>query len=273
MRILVLLITLLAVDLRSEWDSLVEAERAFSRLSVERGIKDSFLANLSDDGIIFRPNAVSGKEWMQNNPASPAQLTWEPDFADVAAAGDFGYTTGPWEIRRSAQDPPAGFGHYVTLWRKQNDGRWKVELDVGIGHDAGPKPSGVASPRLSGPVQTASPAADLQRARDALIAAERSFPTTSDRYTGMLAPDARVYRDGKMPIVGEQSFRTVLNSEKESFSWKFQSSGISKSADLGYTYGTAETSSAGAKAETKNYLRIWKRQPNGQWRVVLDLVA
>ena len=45
-------------DLRS----LVEAERAFSRLSAEKGIRTAFLANLAPDSIVFRPLPVSGRK-------------------------------------------------------------------------------------------------------------------------------------------------------------------------------------------------------------------
>src|SRR2546428_14117641 len=131
MRLLVTLILLIPLaDLRSSWDSLVEAERSFAQTSVARGTKEAFLSVLADDSIIFRPRAVPGKKWLQENPGAPSQLSWEPEFADIAMGGDLGYTTGPWEIRRTPQDPPAAFGHYVTLWRKPSNGEWKVVLDM-----------------------------------------------------------------------------------------------------------------------------------------------
>src|SRR5213592_1995070 len=66
MRILVLLL-LLAGDLKSELDSLVQAERAFARLSMAQGVRDAFLANLANDSIIFRPTAVAGRQWFETN--------------------------------------------------------------------------------------------------------------------------------------------------------------------------------------------------------------
>jgi hypothetical protein len=44
-----------AADLKS----LIEAERAFARLSVEKGIKGAFLANLAPDSIVFRRRCPS----------------------------------------------------------------------------------------------------------------------------------------------------------------------------------------------------------------------
>ncbi len=52
------------------------------------------------------PKPVNGKRWMQDHPLPPTQtsekrdlLAWQPIFADVAEAGDLGYTTGPWEYK------------------------------------------------------------------------------------------------------------------------------------------------------------------------------
>ncbi|HKR01323.1 MAG TPA: hypothetical protein VJT09_11655 [Pyrinomonadaceae bacterium] len=50
--------------------SLVEAERAFASASVARGIKTSFIENMNDASILFRPGPVAGKRWMEERPAS-----------------------------------------------------------------------------------------------------------------------------------------------------------------------------------------------------------
>ena len=38
--------------------SMVETERAFARMSEEKGTRESFAAFIADDGILFRPTAV-----------------------------------------------------------------------------------------------------------------------------------------------------------------------------------------------------------------------
>ena len=42
--------------------SLVAAERAFAALSLEQGIKPSFLKYLAPDGIVFRPTATNARK-------------------------------------------------------------------------------------------------------------------------------------------------------------------------------------------------------------------
>src|SRR6185436_6071280 len=83
-------------DLRPVWNSLVDSEKNFASASVAKGTKEAFLGVLADDSIIFRPNAVPGRKWFQENPAAPSQLNWAPEYADISIAGDLGYTTGPW---------------------------------------------------------------------------------------------------------------------------------------------------------------------------------
>ena len=99
---LLLLFTL--ADLRASWNSLVDAERSFARTSLSKGARDAFLSVLADDSIIFRPRAVPGRKWTQENPAPTGQLSWAPEFADIATGGDLGYTTDPWELRRTPKD-------------------------------------------------------------------------------------------------------------------------------------------------------------------------
>ncbi len=52
----------------------VAAERAFSKLSIDRGMKAAFLANMSDSGVIFRPTAINARaSWnARERPGRPA---------------------------------------------------------------------------------------------------------------------------------------------------------------------------------------------------------
>jgi ketosteroid isomerase-like protein len=118
------LLALLAITPIQE---MVQTEQAFSKMAADKNTRDAFLTFIADDGLLFRPTAVNGKQWMSEHPvpASDKQplLAWQPAFADMAAAGDLGFTTGPWEFKEDKKDEkPAGYGHFVTLWKKQADG-------------------------------------------------------------------------------------------------------------------------------------------------------
>ena len=104
-------------------DALVAAERAFSAMSVEHNMRDAFLEYMTEDAILFRPLPVNGRSVWKDRPGSKATLIWEPSHAELAAAGDLGWTTGPWEVRPppdstgapSAPDTYA-HGHFTTVW-------------------------------------------------------------------------------------------------------------------------------------------------------------
>ena len=69
-------------------------------------------------------------------------VAWYPVYATVAASGDLGYTWGyyRWTSRddKGAPAPPAT-GKYLTIWRRDSTGRWKVVVDTG---NPGPVPAG-----------------------------------------------------------------------------------------------------------------------------------
>jgi ketosteroid isomerase-like protein len=269
-----LVLLLFSVDLKSELSTLVETERAFARLSVTKGTREAFLANLNDDSILFRPQAVPGKSWIEKSPPATSQLNWEPAFADVATTADLGYTTGPWELRRSSGEPPSAFGHYVTVWKKQPDGVWKIAIDIGISHPKTAAPLRVESLKVGSEVQKGHSESQIRSARASLLDAERGFPTNPEARLKRFADDARVYRNDSFPLVGLTSIRRALTNSQGTYTWSVMDANVAASADFGYAYGTTEFKLDGSSkpAERANYLRIWKRQKGG-WKVVLDLVS
>lgn len=61
------------------------------------------------------------------------QLTWTPTEAVLGPSGDIGYTWGHYEGRSKDANgnPVIVSGRYITIWRKQPNGAWKVVLDAG----------------------------------------------------------------------------------------------------------------------------------------------
>jgi ketosteroid isomerase-like protein len=67
------------------------------------------------------------------------QLTWTPEGGRMSSAGDMGFTWGSYEGHSKDRDgtPIVTTGRYMTVWKKQPDGSWKVEMDSS--NDAPPK--------------------------------------------------------------------------------------------------------------------------------------
>jgi ketosteroid isomerase-like protein len=77
---------------------------------------------------------------------------------------------------------------------------------------------------------------------------------------------------GKSAIAKTMDF---LDDKNNSLTWKPIGADISASGDLGYTYGTFEFRSKDANGKPivsrGKYTSIWKRQKDGNWKVVLDM--
>lgn len=282
--VLSLALTALAVQQKSgpspNLNSLVNTEREFARAAAALGTRDAFLAFLADDGIVFSPGPVNGKKMWEARPRRPGLLSWEPIYADISEAGDLGYTTGPWEFRpKGAEDKPAAFGNFMTIWKKQPDGTFKFMLDLGISN---PQPTQNQTLQFSAVKSKATKSAsdqEIEVGRGQLLNMEREFSkAVADKgalkaYSSYVADDVRLLREGKFPFVGKQQAEAALQASAGKLSWQPLKSGVARSLDLGYTYGTYDWKSAdGLKDESGNYVRIWKRQANGNWRVVMEVL-
>ena len=255
-------------------DSLVACERAFARSSVEKGMRDAFLEYLAADGVIFRPLATNGRRvWESRGPVA-ATLVWEPVFAEVSAAGDLGYTTGPWELRPNDPQQPTGYGHFVSVWQKQSDGAWRVAVDIGITHarpdrglgsvDFVPGPLHAEARRAARPTDLA--ALDRAWTRDARAKGSAAA------FARWAAPDVRFCRDLVAPVLGPPGGREMLLAIPGVTLWSPQAQKLARSEDLGCTYGILERRRLGGAApDSSVYLHVWRRDPDGKWKVALAL--
>jgi ketosteroid isomerase-like protein len=61
-------------------------------------------------------------------------LAWQPLLVEVSKSGDLGYSIGSYEARKTDASGThvVGTGKYMTVWRRQKDGSWKVVFDSGV---------------------------------------------------------------------------------------------------------------------------------------------
>ncbi len=130
-------------DHDAERAALIRTDTAFAQASAARGL-DGWLAFFAEDATIFPPDGtvVSGLEAIRAHYRAtgftPAGLAWRPLGAEVAAAGDLGYTFGTWTLTGAAGGAVVRKGSYVTVWRRGGDGGWKVVADIGSSAPARP---------------------------------------------------------------------------------------------------------------------------------------
>lgn len=262
---------------------LIRAEQSFSKLSEAKGIRDAFLNYLADDAIVFRPTPVEARPLYFRSPAISGLLTWKPVFADIAMAGDLGYTTGPYVFRQDPASKQAdGFGHYVSVWKKQADGAWRVILDCGIRY---PSPdTTIREMSFSGKNHRFTTKnwieIDAGKESETLIKTDLEFSNSSASvgivaaFRTYSADEVRYYRMNEFPIIGRETICNRLISQTGVSSWEPIAAGVAKSGDLGFTYGVADFKSdqiEDDKIFKNSYLRIWKKRSHGEWKLVLDL--
>ena len=110
-----------------------EAERNFARASVTYGRNAAFVENLAEESVIFTGTWITtGRKFWKDRKATPVVLKWEPEFMDLAASGDFGISTGPWEAQEYRPNTSlVSTGYFLSVWKKDPTGVWKVILDAG----------------------------------------------------------------------------------------------------------------------------------------------
>jgi uncharacterized protein (TIGR02246 family) len=116
-------------------------EAKFARATALGGGK-AFASWFAEDAVTLS----NGKAPVQGHAAIAAQatwseksyqLTWTPQAGQLA--GEMGYTWGHYEGTSITPDGQrvTTAGRYMTIWKKQADGEWKVELDASNDEPAG----------------------------------------------------------------------------------------------------------------------------------------
>ena len=125
------------IDLNKEKNDLFKTDMEFSAKSEEVGPAEAFYLYMDAEGIQLPINgdAVLGNISIRDRMLSAGdyQLIWTPIKAEVSKSADMGWTWGTYtykakdengeEIRRK--------GKYLNIWKKQEDGKWKVAVDIG----------------------------------------------------------------------------------------------------------------------------------------------
>lgn len=115
-------------------EALLETDRQFANMCSQKGMKEAYLDYIDSNGVLLRPNAfpivgADAVDFIIAQKTEDLMLTWRPKDAAVAASGELAYTYGTYkiEVKGTAENLQ---GSYVTIWRKQIDGKWKFVLDT-----------------------------------------------------------------------------------------------------------------------------------------------
>lgn len=250
--------------------SLIDAEWNFINIARDKNTRDAFITCLADDAITFGTEIQVGKKHLEAQRPNDSWLYWEPVYSVVAASGDFGFNTGPWEFRPKRDEEKAvAFGQFVTVWKKVN-GEWKAAIDIGISHKA---PSEKEVWKTS--TIKSEPSRKDSTNKDYILNVEEEFEKAAEQdhltaYRQLLSQEARLYRTNQHPYTSRKQVEAYLNTYLDKVSFTPIDASVSSSGDLAFVYGKAVV-----HEETPRdafFMRIWRLE-NGEWKIVLDIIS
>ena len=250
-------------------EDVLAADAAFAARAGDAGQGVAFAEFLAPDGVLFRPEVVRGQQWLAGNESVTGRLEWWPAAAGADCSGRLAVSTGPWRYTNPAGGEPAA-GHYLSIWRLDDDGQWHVVLDHGIDHGPGAVPAAPLQPALA----RLWGAAGKCRGRDEtdrLTRAEQDLDARVQReglpaaLRGVAAKGALGYRDDAAPgplteAAGDEAFGrgSVVRADDAI---------VVPGGDMAVTYGVLQAADAAQRAL---FVRVWQRDGR-HWRVAIDL--
>ena len=115
---------------------LFAVEKEFCAMAQKEGVQKAFVYFAADSAVILRNSQLlKGKEAIRlqyaSFPQKGSKLEWAPDFADVSASGDLGYTYGRYTLTStdSIGHTTKNEGVFHTVWKRQPDGQWRFVWD------------------------------------------------------------------------------------------------------------------------------------------------
>ena len=123
-------------------ESVMQADRDFNSEFAKRRVEgwvswfDTAGVQVAPSGDTPRGHEQIRAHMTKNFGDSARILDWRPVMAEVSNDGSMAHTVGTWDfyVRGKDSAASAGSGHYLTVWRRQADGSWKVLADIGTQH-------------------------------------------------------------------------------------------------------------------------------------------
>jgi ketosteroid isomerase-like protein len=263
------LLAILSIPAQSDLQKLVDTEKAFAAYAAEKNTKQAFLKFLADDGIVFNPDRKNGKEFWRSRQENESLLSWYPSVADISSSGLIGYTTGPWEFRpKGKTDNPVAFGHFATIWEKQQSGEFRAVLDLGVSH-AKPEKLEAAWVPPSNVKREANDKNSYAGDSGGLFFSMLRDGNDEKAYKAFAADDIRLMRGGKYPFIGKKAALEEIKKDKSKVEITKRLSFFG-SGDLAYVTNTYKRTNKDNTTESGNFVQVWKFR-DGRWQIVLDV--
>jgi ketosteroid isomerase-like protein len=215
-------------------------DREFAQAALESGMRAAFDQFLADDAVLFRPLPVRARDWLDTHEPATGRLEWVPALAETACDSSLAVTLGTWSY--TAKDSKAAdTGQYLTVWRLNEAGAWRIALDQSIN-----LPS---MPAAAFPISTSCD--ETSSSLEKLLAAERKLNS------------------------GLRNVRVTDTSNIEIKALTVGTVAGSARADLAVTHGELVDKRAARESKPQVravYVRVWQRDGRS-WRVLHDFLT
>jgi Ketosteroid isomerase homolog len=126
-------------------------------------------------------------------------------------------------------------------------------------------------------------ASDPETGKQALIATDEAFSRMAqerglaEAFAAFAAPDATMMPVNQNPVKGLDAVRKQFAGTPAgtTLEWKPFQADVARSGDLGYTLGAYELKTRGPDGAPVTrygkYCSVWKKQPDGSWKWVVDI--
>ncbi len=239
-------------------------------------------AGAAEEVVVLMPNHSVARGSAARAALAPtpgARLRWRPVYAEVSRDGTRGYTMGFAELEGARVDSAQRHSAYVAYWRRNTGAPWQILAY--LRNPVPPPPATLAPP----PVPIPGPGApgDPAPGSDLVMSADRAFAEMGSKqgpraaFVEWVADDAVAFGPRGIEYGADvrESFRRGFQGNPQ-FEWGPTIADLSPSGDMGFTVGEARISAAGAnggppRVSFSKYLTIWKRQPDGGYKFVVDM--
>jgi ketosteroid isomerase-like protein len=269
-------------------DSLLATDAMRGEVATRQGLAAAATGWLDSDVVYLRAGApilygrAAALAVLGDAPVERATYQWRALGGGVSRDARGGYTFGiATTATPNAEGPPTiRSDRYVAFWRRGPDNSWRIIAYADVGGPplsaAAPIPTAELPPTLAIPRGRRADAARQVRQADSAFALAADLQGTGVAFATYVAPQGVVFFGSEI-VAGTDAVRALYDEQQRTggtLNWRPVYADAVDSGDLGLTVGEYVFTGRGANGSVVQrfgkYLTIWKKQPGGEWRFVVD---
>ncbi len=253
---------------------MILAEKAFAQTSIDKNTQTAFLTFLAPEAVVFEKGMpINGlSKWKSID--YKGVLKWQPNWAGMAISADMGYSIGNWQAYPSKEATQASAsGSFISLWKKQPTGDWRVLADIGVVYPS--KPSDKLEERYSTFKPLDIKNLTTQTERFAFMKDHfywKNTKTALNPFEPHLSEKVIIFRNNTQPLIGKTLSNTFLQKNfDKNLIYTGLKTLVSNAGDMACIYGTISGKNKAGKVVVGSYLRIWQQEAKDIWKIVVDV--